>query len=61
MNNLIRLFIEEQVKYFPDSQTVIYFWIITVSETLCSVIFEDKLTIYYIPRVQMSSLIASIE
>ena len=60
-NNMIQIFIEEQVQYFPDSQRVIYFWMITASEILRSVIVEDKLPISYMTSVQMSPLMASIE
>ena len=61
MSNLIRIFIEEQVKYFPNSQRVIYFWIITVAELLCSVLVEDNLPISDIRPIQMSSLMSLIE
>ena len=54
MNNLILSFIEEQVKYFPNSQRVTYFWIITASELLRGVITDDKLPISGMPPVQIS-------
>ena len=50
-NNLIRGFIEEQVQYFPSSQIVIYFWIITAAGLFRGVVVEDKLPIYDIPHV----------
>ena len=36
-------------------------WIITAAEILCSVIAKDKLPIYDMPPVKMSSLIITIE
>ena len=58
---MVQIFIEEQVQYFSDSQRVIYFWMITASEILRSVIVEDKLPISYMTSVQMSPFMASIE
>ena len=60
MNNLIQKFIEEQVQYFPNSQILIDFWIITAAEILCGVIVEDKLTISDMPPVEISQLMESI-
>ena len=53
MNNLIRIFIEKQVKYFPNSQRVIDPWVISAAELFCSVIVEYKLAISDMPPVQM--------
>ena len=61
MNNRIQIFVEEQVQYFPNSQRVIDFWIITSAELLCGVNVEDNLPIYDLLPVQMASLMASIE
>ena len=60
-DELLCKFIIEQVQYFPNSQRVIDFWIITASELFHSVIIEDKLPITEIPPVQLSKLMASID
>ena len=60
-DKLLHKFIIEQVQYFPNSQRVIDFWIITASELFQNVIVEDKLPVTEIPPVQLSKLMASTD
>ena len=57
MNNLIQIFIEEQVQYLPNIQSVIDFWIIAAAELLDTIIVEDNFPISDFTPVHMSSLI----
>ena len=60
-NELLYQFIIEQVQYFPNSQRVIDFWIITAFELFHNVIVDNKLPVTEIPPVQLSRLMASTE
>ena len=58
-NNLTRRYVEEQVQFFPNTQRVIDYWIVTAHELFCSVIVRDELPITEMPPVLLSNLLAS--
>ena len=58
---LMRRFIEEQIQYFPNSQRVIDFWMITAMELFERTIVKDELPVSEMPPVQLSKLLASME
>ena len=60
-NQLLDRFINEQLKYFPNSQRVVDSWIITAGELFDSVIIDDEIPISDMPPVQLTALFADIE
>ena len=58
---LMRRFIEEQIQYFPNSQRVIDFWIISAMELFERIIVKDELPVTEMPPVQLSKLLSSME
>ena len=60
-NELFWNYIIEQVQYFPNTQRVIDFWVITANELFQRIIVYNELKMSNIPPVQLSSLIASQE
>ena len=57
-NDLTRKWIIEQVQYFPNSQRVIDFWIITAYQLFCDVIVKNELPITEMPPVLLSTLLS---
>ena len=57
-NQLTKRYIEEQVQYFPNTQRVIDFWIITAHKLFYRIIVDDELPISDIPSVQLSSFVS---
>ena len=49
------------MQYFPNSQTVIYFWVISASELLLGVIIDENSPISGMTPVQILSLVESQE
>ena len=60
-NTLTREFIIEQVQYYPCSQRVIDFYIITAVDLFNKIIVKDELPVSDMPPVQLSTLLASKE
>ena len=60
-NNLTKRYVEEQVQYFPNTQRVIDYWIVTAHELFCSIIVRDELPVTEMPPVLLSNLLASNE
>ena len=58
---LTRRYIEEQVQYFPNTQRVIDYWIITAFRLFRRIIVDNDLPVTEMPPVQLSSLLASNE
>ena len=60
-NNLTRKYIEEQVQFFPNTQRVIDYWIITAHEIFYKIVVDNDLPIDEMPAVQLSTLITEQE
>ena len=60
-NELTCQYIKEQVQYFPNTQRVIDFWIITAHELFYRIIVEDDLPTNEMPPIQLTLLIAKQE
>ena len=58
---LTRRFIEEKVQYFPNTQRVIDYWIITAYRLFHRIIVDNDLPVTEMPPVQLLSLLASNE
>ena len=56
--DLTRKWIIEQVQYFPNSQRVIDFWIITAYQLLCDVIVRNELPITEMPPFLLSTIMS---
>ena len=59
--DLTRKWIIEQVQYFPNSQRVIDFWIITAFKLFCDVIVRNELPITEMPPALLSTLLSKQE
>ena len=59
--DLLRLFIEDQLIYFPNSRKVIDSWIVMAHDLLIEVIVKDNIPISDIPPVLTTSLYAELD
>ena len=60
-NELLSLFISEQLIYFPNTRQLIDSWIISAGELFDEVIIHDRIPISNMPPVQQTTLFSSIE
>lgn len=60
-NDLTRLYIEEQLCYYPNPKYIIDAWIITVHQLFRQIIVHDEIPVTEIPPVQLSTLISTQE
>ena len=60
-NILTRIFVEEQVIFYPNEKRVVDLWIVTAGELFTRFIVEDYPPITYMPPVQLSILLDSNE
>ena len=60
-NILTRIFVEEQVIFYPNEKRVVDLWIVTVGELSTIFIVEDYPPITDMPPVQLSILLDSNE
>ena len=60
-DNLLYRYIEDQLKYFPNSKRVLTEWITITGDLFDSVILRNEISISDMPPVQLSSLFGSSE
>lgn len=60
-DNLLRLYIEEQVITFPNSRRVIQSWIVAAGDLFDKIIIDDEIPVTDLPAVQQSALFQSQE
>ena len=58
-DQLLYLWIEEQLQYFPIGRRILSEWIVIAGDLFDSVIVRDELAITQMPAVQLSSLLGS--
>ena len=58
---LTKVFIEDQMQYFPNLKRVIDFWIITTFDLFSSIIVDNVLPVSEMPPVQLYTLLLSNE
>ena len=58
-NELLHLWIKEQLQYFPIGRRVLSEWIVIAGELFDSIIIRDELSISQMPAVQLTTLFGS--
>ena len=58
-NQLLYMWIEEQLQYFPIGRKILSEWIVIAGDLFDSVIVRDELSITQMPAVQLSSLLGN--
>ena len=59
LNQLLHLWIKEQLQYFPIGRRVLSEWIVIAGELFDSIIIRDELSISQMPAVQLTTLFGS--